>query len=675
LTALTIVALVIAVLPILGAAAALLPRRSATVMVATAALSVLGALAVFIALLAGAGQGSLGIPLGLPRGTMLLVLDPLSGFFLLLLFVTATACAVFAVDAHGAEDLRSTPFFPVFLAAMAVTLLAGDAFGLVFGFELMSLASWAMVLSRHEDAASRDAALFYMGMAAFGAVCLVPAFALLAPVTPSGMDLRFAAIRAAPPEGWRAAAVLVLVLLGAGSKAGLAPLHVWLPLAHPAAPSHVSALMSGAMTKVALYVVIRMLLDLCGPVQPLWWGVPLLAMGAGSAVLGALRANMEPDLKTILASSTVENVGLIAVGIGVALIARAADLPGLAALALGAAMLHALNHGIFKTLLFLGAGAAQHGAGSRSLERLGGLIHQMPVTTCCVLVGCAGLAAVPPGPGFASEWLLFQSVLAAPRIGGLALQTTVVVVASLIALAAALAASASVRLVGIAFLGRPRSPRAAAAEEAGPPARWAMISLAVLTGVLGLLPGPALRLAEPAIRALAGSGLEGRANPLDLATLIGARGYAAPAVALLLAAMGGLTFVAVRRLTAPGYRRGPAWSCGFAAPPAWLPFGDPVTQYSGSSFAQPLARTLGTTLLAAREQVDMPGPADTRPARLVVQARDPAFRWLFSPLRRLREGLAAQADRIQFFTIRRTLSVIFAALVLFLAIVAWLEAP
>jgi hydrogenase-4 component B len=672
--ALSLLALIVAALLIVGAGAAVLPRRRVLFTTATAALSGLGILASLIGLLGGAARASLAIPLGLPGGTILLALDPLSGFFLLLLFVSATACAVFALEPHGAESTRSTPFFPVFIAAMALTLLAGDAYALVFGFELMSLASWAMVLARHEEAASRDAALFYLGMAAFGAACLIPALALLAPAASSGLDLRFTAMRAAPPEGWRAGAVLVLVLLGAGSKAGLAPLHVWLPLAHPAAPSHVSALMSGAMTKVALYVVIRLVLDLCGPVQPLWWGVPLLAMGAASAVLGALRANTEPDLKTILAASTIENVGFIAIGIGLAVVARAADLPGLAALALGGAMLHALNHGVFKTLLFLGAGAVQHGAGSRLLELLGGLIHAMPVTTYCVMAGCVGLAALPPGPGFASEWLLFQAVLAAPRAGGLALQTAVTVVAALMALAAALAAAASVRLIGVAFLGRPRTPRAASALEAGRPARFAMLGMAGLTAVLGLLPGPALWLAEPALRALTGAALEGRAGTLTIAPMIESPGYAALAIALLLAIVAGLTLAVIRRWTVRGHRRGPAWGCGFAASPPWLPFGDPLTQYSGASFAQPLRRSLGGALLAAREHVDLPAPADPRPARLAVEAHDPADTWLFRPLRRVREVLAFRADRMQYLTIRRTLAVIFAVLVLFLAAIAWLEA-
>jgi len=611
-------------------------------------------------------RAAMPLPVGLPGLPMRLALDPLAAVFLLLLFVSATAAAIYALDTHGAEEERATPFLPVFIGAMALALLAGDSFTLLFGFELMSLASWATVLYRHEEAGSRSAALFYLGMAGFSAACLIPAFALL-----GNGDPAFTAMRA--PEGWRAAVVLALVVLGAGSKAGLAPLHLWLPLAHPAAPSHVSALMSGAMTKVALYVIVRMLFDLCGPAQPLWFGVPLVVMGAASAILGALRANMEPDLKSVLAASTIENVGLVAIGLGVALMARAADLPPLAALALGGALLHALVHGVFKTLLFLGAGAAQHGGGSRMLVRLGGLVHRMPITTACMIAGCIGLAALPPGPGFASEWLLFQAVLAAPRIGGLALQTGMAVLAALMAMAAALAATAAVRLLGVAFLGRPRTPRVAGAMEAGPAARGAMLGLVGLLGLTGLFPGVVLGLIEPALRLVLRSGLPGQTGLLVLRPGVEAPGYAPLAIAGIFVVAIIATMQLLRRTAVPGQRRGPAWACGFAAPPAWLPFGDPATQYGGASFAQPVRRALGTALLAAREEVDMPRPGETRAGRYAMQVRDPAEPFLFAPIGRWREKFVGAADAMQFLTIRQILSVMFVAVVLFLTVIAGVE--
>ncbi|MSO90139.1 MAG: hydrogenase 4 subunit B [Acetobacteraceae bacterium] len=632
-----------------------------------AILCALGALLSITALLLP-GAATLALPVGLPGKAMQLALDPLSLVFLLLLFVTATAAAVFALEQHAPEEARAMPFFPVFIAAMALALLAADAFTFLVGFELMSLASWATVLYRHEEDRSRSAALFYLGMASFSAACLIPAFALL-----GGGEPDFAAMRALPPEGWHAFLVLALVVLGAGSKAGLAPLHLWLPLAHPAAPSHISALMSGAMTKVALYVIIRVLFDLCGPAQPIWFGYPLLVMGSASAILGALRANMESDLKSVLAASTIENVGLVAIGLGLALLARGADLAPLAALALAGALLHILTHGVFKTLLFLGAGAAQHGGGSRILQRLGGLVHRMPVTTACMIAGCICLAALPPGPGFASEWLLFQAVLAAPRIGGLALQTCLTVVAALMAMAAALAATAAIRLLGVAFLGRPRTPRVAGAQEAGPAARAAMLGLVALSAVIGLFPTSALALIEPAIRQMLRTHLSGQIGVLSLHPSADAPGYTALITALLLAASGIGIFLLLRRWAVAGHRRGPAWACGFAAPPAWLPFGDPATQYGGASFAQPLRRALGTALLAAREEVDIPRPGETRAGRHSVTLRDPAEPWLFAPIGRWREKIVGIADAMQFLTIRQTLSVMFAVLILFLASIAVVE--
>jgi formate hydrogenlyase subunit 3/multisubunit Na+/H+ antiporter MnhD subunit len=668
------------VLLALGALALVLPRPR-IVLGGVAVLALAGGLLAIACLLAGGGAASLVLPIGLPGfvlagGGFVLVLDPLAALFLLILFVSAGFCAVYALDGHDAEDRRALPGFPLFVAAMALTVLAGDGFTLVFGFETMSLVSWLMVLARHEDPASREAGLFYIGMALFGAMCLIPALALLVPPLHglAGPDLRFAAMRAAPPEGWRAAAVLALVLLGAGSKAGLAPLHPWLPLAHPAAPSHVSALMSGAMTKVALYVIVRLLFDIGGPAQPIWWGIPLLAMGAASALIGALRATAEGDIKAMLAASTVENVGLVAIGIGAAMVARGADLPALATLALAGGLLHAVNHGAFKTLLFLCAGSAAHGAGTWAFSRLGGLIHRMPVTTGCALVGAACLAGLPVSAGFVGEWLLLQAVLAAPRIGGLALQTMFTVLATVMALSIALAAAAAVRLIGVAFLGRPRTPRTAVADEAGRFGRYAMLGLAAIAVLLGLLPGPMLWLLDPVLRGLTGLGMADRAGWLSVSPNVATPGYAALVVLLLLALAAGLSVLVRRRFAAKGQSRGPAWANGFAAAPAWLPFGDPVTQYGGASFAEPLQRTLGHAVLGARETLTGPPPGIHGPVHLLASFRDPALVWLFAPLQRTRALASRAADAMQLLTIRRILMVMFVVLVLFLAAIAALEA-
>ncbi len=668
---LTMLALLAGGLLALAAAAPLLARSAG----GTRALQAATAGAGLLMILGGvggllAGPAALALPFGPPWGPARLALDALSSWFLLPVGVATLSAGLFALGAvHGPEAPRRLVPWPLFLAGMLVTLLAADGFTLLLGFEAMSLASWALVAHQDAEAENRRAARLYLGFAGMGGLALALALGLSA----AGGALDFAALRAAPPEGLRAAAILALVLAGAGSKAGLAPLHVWLPLAHPAAPSHVSAVMSGAMTKVALYVVARFAFDLMGPAQPVWMGAPLIALGAASAVIGALRANLEEDGKTLLACSTIENVGLIAIGLGLALAFRGADLPALAAIAAAAALLHALNHAAFKSLLFLAAGEVLHGAGSRRLDRLGGLIHRMPVTAWAALVAVGAAAALPPLSGFASEWLLLQALLAAWRVGDLAFQIGAAAATALAALATALAAAAMVRFWGLVFLGRPRTPRAAGAEEAGGAARAALLVPAALTVAFGLLPGPLLGLAEPALRQLAGAPAP-QAGLLLVGAAEGGARYWPIVVALLLAGATALILWQVRRRAPAGVVRGPAWDCGFIAPPSHLPFGDPATQPSAAGFGQPLRRMLGTALLSAREAVAMPPPGDPRPARLEAGFHDPALAALEGPLPRWRDAAAAQAERLRGISIRQSLGLTFGAVVLILTLLAWMEA-
>ncbi|WP_137125333.1 proton-conducting transporter membrane subunit [Roseomonas sp. HF4] len=669
---LTFFALLVGALAALGAASVALARSAAGSRAVYAACCAAGVL-----LVAGGVAGLLGgpavldLPFGPPWGAARLAIDQLSAWFLLPLGASVAAASLYAWGGvRGAVAPRLLVPWPIFLAGMALVVLAADGFTLLLGFEAMSLASWALVAHDHAAAENRRAARIYLGFAGFGGLALVAAFGLLAG---GAGEVAFAVLRDAPPEGWRAAAVLALVLAGAGSKAGLFPLHVWLPLAHPAAPSHVSAVMSGAMTKVALYVLARFAFDLMGPAQPVWLGAPLIALGAASAVIGALRANLEDDTKTLLACSTVENVGLIAIGLGLALAFRGADLPALAALAAGAALLHALNHAVFKTLLFLAAGAVLHGALSRRLDRLGGLIHRMPVTAWAALVGIAAAASLPPLSGFASEWLLLQALLAAWRVGDLAFQMGVAAVTALAALAVALAAAAMVRFWGLVFLGRPRTPRAAGAEDVGGAARWALLLPAGLTVLLGLLPGVMLDLAEPALRQMAGAAAPRTGLLMVGAAEGGARYWPAFAALLVAAAVGGVAWW-VRRRAPAGVARGPAWDCGYIAPPAHLPFGDPATQPSAAGFGQPLRRMLGAGLLAAREEVRMPPPGSTLPAVLEAGYRDPALAALEGPLPRWRDALAAQAERLRDLSIRQCLGLTFGTVVLMLALLAWMGA-
>ena len=669
---LTALALCLGVLVLLGAVAVPLGRHPAAgrLVHGGSLIVTVGFVAVALAaLIAGAPAEGLVLPFGPPWAPARLGLDGLSAWFLLLLGITGACASLFALG-HPPGPPRTLPPFPLFLAGMALTLAATDAFLLLLGFELMSLASWALVAAGHDKPENRAAARLYLMFALLAGACLVPAFGLLAGHAGA---LGFEAMRAAPPDGWRAAAVLVLGLLGAGAKAGLLPFHAWLPLAHPAAPSHVSALMSGAMTKVALYVLARLLLDLCGPAQPSWWGLPLLVLGAGSALLGALRANLEDDTKTLLACSTIENIGFIVLGLGLALAFRGADLGPLAALAAGAALLHALNHGVFKTLLFLVAGSVLHGAGSRRLDRLGGLIHAMPVTAGCALVGAAAAVSLPPLSGFASEWLLLQSLLAGWRVSDIGFQVITAAAAALAAMAAALAAAAMVRLFGLVFLGRPRSPRGAGAQEVPAIERAALLLPAGLTLLLGLFPGLLLGLAAPALQVLTGRAAEAPARGAWLTAGEGASAYAPLAVALLLVlALVGVALL-VRRRSPAATQRGPVWNCGFIDPP-FGPFGDPLTQPGAGGMAQPLRRMLGQSLLRAREGVDMPRPGETRAGRYESGFEDPSGPLLLAPAGALRDRIAARAERLRDLTIRQCLSLSFAALVGLLALLAWLEA-
>jgi hydrogenase-4 component B len=395
------------------------------------------------------------LPLGLPWIGTNFRLDALSGFFLILIGLGGAGASLFALGygRHEAQPERVLPFYPAFLAGMILVTVADDAFTFLFAWELMSLASWALVMAHHREEGNAQAGFVYLIMATFSGLALLLAFGLLAG---SGGDYAFDTIRAHHPTASVAAAVLIVALIGAGSKAGLVPLHVWLPLAHPAAPSHVSALMSGVMTKIAVYAFIRIVFDLLGPNQ--WWaGTIVLVLGGVTAVLGVLHALMERDLKRLLAYSTVENIGIVFIGLGLALAFRATAFQAGAALALTAALFHALNHTVFKSLLFFGAGAVLDATGERDMETMGGLIHRMPRTSVAFLTGCAAIAGLPPLNGFASEWLTFQAVLVHPEMPEWGLKLIIPVDGAALALAAALAAACFVRAFGVVFLGRARS--------------------------------------------------------------------------------------------------------------------------------------------------------------------------------------------------------------------------
>ena len=641
-------------------------RRDGCPVVYGAALGVSG-LAFILALshlVTGDGAPVLTLPLGLPWLGAHFRLDALAAFFLVVVNLGGATTSLYALG-HGRHEpapSRVLPFYPAFLAAMNLVVLADDAFTFLLSWEFMSLASWALVMAHHRVRDNAHAGYVYLVMASFGTLALLLAFGLLA-----GPDAGygFGAIRAADDGPLTAALVLALVLLGAGSKAGLVPLHVWLPLAHPAAPSHVSALMSGIMTKVAIYGFVRIVFDLVG--EPTWWsGMVVLLLGGITAVLGVLYALMQHDLKRLLAYHTVENIGIIFIGLGLALAFQANGMGWAAALALTAALFHVLNHSLFKSLLFFGAGAVLTATRERDMEHLGGLIHRMPLTSFTFLVGCVAISALPPLNGFVSEWLTFQAILQSPELPQWGLKIMVPAVGGLLALSAALAAACFVKAFGVTFLGRPRTPAAAAAHEVDRCSVGAMAVLAALCLLAGILPGLVIDLLAPVTSALVGARMPVQAVLpwLSIVPIAASRSsYNGLLVFLFIVISASLAVYVIHRFASHALRRAPAWDCGFPDPSPW-------TQYTAASFAQPIRRVFGTLVFRARERVEMPPPVDARPARLIVELQDLVWDGLYAPVTGAVGAAADRLNHLQFLTIRSYLSLVFLALVSLLLVLA-----
>ena len=646
---------------------ALLLQRSRAASCLTYSICLLACLGVLASsahylLLEAASPQVVRLPVGLPFTGAHFRLDALAAFFLVVINLGGAGASLFAIG-HGRHELapaRVLPFYPLFVAAMNLVVLADDAFSFLVAWEFMSLSSWALVLAHHHASDNRRAGYIYILMAGFGTLALLLAFGLLAGGT-GGYS--FAEIR----SGVRAlpAVVLILALLGTGSKAGLVPLHVWLPLAHPAAPSHVSALMSGVMTKVASYGFIRIVFDLNGP--PAWWWSVLVIILAGiTCVLGVLSALMQHDLKRLLAYHTVENVGIIFLGLGLSLAFSAHGLPAPAALALTAALFHVFNHCLFKSLLFFGSGAVLAATGERDMEHLGGLIKRMPFTAFAFLTGCMAISALPPLNGFVSEWLTLQAILLSPSLPSWALKLIVPAAGAMLALSAALAATCFVKAFGVTFLGRSRTPAAERAEETDRVSLAAMFSFAVLCLLAGVLPGLCIDALAPVVKALTGARMPQQSSLawLSIVPIAQSRSsYNGLLVFGFVALATLLTIEVIHRFASRLVRQAPAWDCGF-------PLASPSSQYTADSFAQPIRRVFGTVLFRARERVDMPPPGDARPARLAVRQRDPVWDGIYAPLA---GGIALMAERLnylQFLTIRQYLSLVFVALIGLLLVVS-----
>ncbi|SCB39644.1 hydrogenase 4 subunit B [Rhizobium hainanense] len=604
------------------------------------------------------------LPIGLPWLGSHFRLDALSAFFLTVVNFGGMLSSLYALGygRHEHAPHRVLPFFPAFVAGMNLVILADDAFTFLMSWEFMSLASWALVMAHHRDTGNRKAGYLYIVMASFGTLTLLLAFGLLA--GPDG-NYSFTTMRAADHAPLTSGLVLVLLLIGTGSKAGLVPLHVWLPRAHPAAPSHVSALMSGVMTKVAVYGFIRVVFDLLG--APAWWfGIIVLAIGGITAVLGILHALMESDLKRLLAYSTIENIGVIFVSLGLALAFKANGMGLAAALALTAALFHVLNHSFFKSLLFFGAGAMLTATGERDIEKLGGLIHRMPVTAVFFLAGCIAISALPPFNSFVSEWLTFQAVLQSPALPQWGSKLLVPAVGGLLALAAALGAACFVKVFGVTFLGRPRSVLVERATEVDRFSLAAMSVLAFLCLAAGILPGVVIDTLAPLTLSLIGERMPVQTDIpwLSIVPIAEARSsYNGLLVFLFILFSASFTAYLVHRFGSRCIRRAPAWDCGF-------PLSSPATQYTASSFAQPIRRVFGTLIFRARDRVNMPPPGDLRPARFALEMHDHIWEGLYLPIVGAVGFAAEKLNYLQFLTIRRYLSLVFLTLVLLLLVLA-----
>lgn len=572
---LTLLVGIIAALVILGAVGGFVARgaREAVGFIG-AGLGGLGFLLSLLSAVLGPGTDSLALPLGPPALSLQLALDPLSAFFLLLLFLSGTAVTAFAAETEATAPSASLAGVALCVAGLALTLLAADGIALALGIALAGGAIWASC----EPGRSRALQL---------GVSLLAALAIMAAMALSG--LTFDAIRGHPAP---TLIVYVLVMAGSGALAGLVPFHQWLIPAHRAAPTRAATLLSGAVQPVAIYLMLRQLLDLCGPSTPLWWSFPLLALGAASVLIGGWRAVTQPEVDSCLAAMTCRQTGLAAIGIGLALIGRSADLPNMTVLAVTAVLLLSLAQAVSGTLSQLAGGAVRHGAGSRRLALLGGLIHSMPLVTSGMAAGLFGQSALPAGAGFAALWLLFQAILAGPRSVGFPASVGVAVIAAVLALSAVLSAVAMVRLIGVGFLGRPRGPRAAGAIDIAKPARPGLLGLVSLSLLIGIFPGPIMKLvAGSAVLQLAAEGLGQRAGFLGLYPSAGGAGYQVVPLLLLAALIAAVLIFALRRRRGAAPRFSPAWNDGFGPPPAWLPFGDPLTQAAGAGFVPELPKT------------------------------------------------------------------------------------
>jgi hydrogenase-4 component B len=564
------------------------------------------------------------LPLGLPDLPFHFRLDALSGFFLVILGVAGAGISIFAAGyfrrGEGTVPALLGLEYHVFLASMAVVILADDAYLFMVAWETMALSSYFLVTSQHRIPEIRRAGFLYLLMAHVGAICILLCFGVM---QGGSWQFTFDAMRGASLAPFWATTAFTLALLGFGAKAGLVPLHVWLPEAHPAAPSPVSAMMSGLMLKTAIYGMLRVTFDLLH-VQFWQWGAAMLALGLFSALFGAIFAAVQTDMKRLLAYSSIENVGLIFTGIGLAVLFSASHMPLFAALALAAALIHALNHALFKSLLFLATGSVLHATRQRSLGKLGGLIRRMPWVAVLALIGTLAIAGLPPLNGFVSEWLLLQSFLFTPRLPQPFVNMLVPLGAAALALAVALAAYVMVKFYGVIFLGQPRETSLVDAHDANWLERMGLGWLAAGCVFIGVVPQFALRAAGTVTGNLLGQTVTPGASFWRIAPIAPQQASYSGLIFLAgIAGVIGITYVLVRRLAHGRIRRTAAWDCGY-------PWQTSRMQDTAEGFGQPIRHMFGAFF---RMERDLPSPSDEAP-RYRIQIRDRFWGWIYQPIAR-----------------------------------------
>ena len=570
--------------------------------------------------LLGGAPESLHASWSVPLGAFSVEIDALSAFFLVPVFVLGGLAAVYG---HGymrvagvSRSLGPSTFaFNVLVASVALVVVARNGVLFLAAWEVMALSSYVLLTFHHEEAEARRAGWVYLIATHIGTMALIAMFVLLARGAGSYEFAAFAA--ATPAGGWPTLVVFVLALIGFGAKAGFVPLHVWLPEAHAAAPSHVSALMSGVVIKMGIYGLVRTL-SLLGPARP-WWGPTLMVIGLLGATFGIALALYQRDIKRALAYSSVENVGLVTLGIGLGYWGATSGRPGIATLGAAGGLLHVWNHTLMKGTMFLGAGSVLHATGTKNLEQLGGLLRRMPMTGAAMVAGAVAISGLPPMNGFVSEWLLYVGLIrggvAPPGVGG-APGVAVLLATGLLSFVGAMAALCFLRIVGIALLGEPRSTAARVAHESS---AWLTVPLGLLvlaSGAIGVFPGAAIAAVARAGGSIRGDSAHALPD-VPLAT-----------VGRLNAVIWGAAFVtwailALLRRGKPASRDA-TWGCGYVAP-------TPRMQYTARAFAELFVAKLLPRALRPRFPEIVPRTIFPEPLAFATTCDDPFTRGAYEP--------------------------------------------